>query len=291
LSGNPAVGSILTCNPGTWSGSPAPAIGRSWLADGQPIVGADGTTYAVQPTDAGKQLACRESASNAGGSGTATSDALTIPVPTSAPQNTAKPRVSGSATSGSTLTCSPGTWTGTPTPTLTYAWLTDGRPIVGATTQTYPVKDGDRGKQITCRETAANSAGSAAATSDPVSVPDAPPPTPQEERLAEAPQNQVATAFGLPSAKQCLSRRRFPLRVKQPPGVTIAKVSITLNNKRLKVRKADGRFRTVVDLRGLPKGRFTVKIVVTTRSGKTIRGARRYKTCTKRERNRNRSPV
>jgi hypothetical protein len=39
------------------------------------------------------------------------------------------------------------------------------------------------------------------------------------------------------------------------------------------------RFTATVDLRGLPKGRYTVKIVVTTTNGRTLTGIRVYHTC------------
>jgi hypothetical protein len=40
-----------------------------------------------------------------------------------------------------------------------------------------------------------------------------------------------------------------------------------------------GRFTATVDLRGLPKGRFTVTIRITTAGGRRITGARKYRTC------------
>ena len=36
-----------------------------------------------------------------------------------------------------------------------------------------------------------------------------------------------------------------------------------------------------VNLRGLPRGKFKVRIVVLTSEGKTLRGTRTYRTCTK----------
>ena len=51
-----------------------------------------------------------------------------------------------------------------------------------------------------------------------------------------------------------------------------------VNNKR--VKSLTGKKVTApVDLRGLPKGQFTVKITVTTTSGKTLTQTRKYKTC------------
>ena len=39
---------------------------------------------------------------------------------------------------------------------------------------------------------------------------------------------------------------------------------------------------TIVDLRGLPKGRFTVNITALTTTAKTIKGRRNYRTCSAR---------
>ncbi len=70
---------------------------------------------------------------------------------------------------------------------------------------------------------------------------------------------------------QCLSRRRFSIRVRGAhPKVTVA-------GKRVKVRKG----RAIVDLRGKPKGTVTVKVTVR-RKGRTVRETRVYKTCASR---------
>ena len=39
-----------------------------------------------------------------------------------------------------------------------------------------------------------------------------------------------------------------------------------------------------VDLRGLPKGQFVVKVTMTTATGKTLTQTRKYKTCTPKRR-------
>jgi hypothetical protein len=66
--------------------------------------------------------------------------------------------------------------------------------------------------------------------------------------------------------------------------VTIATVKLTLNGKALKTRKSAGRFAATVDLRGLRKGTYTLAVRVTTASGKTLKGNRRYHPCAKRGR-------
>ena len=89
----------------------------------------------------------------------------------------------------------------------------------------------------------------------------------------------------LPSNKKCASRRKFRIRIRQPGGIEIQTALVFLNGKKLRVltRKVFQRKRKVasVNLRGLPKGTFKVRIVVLTTEGTTLRGTRTYRTCTK----------
>lgn len=79
------------------------------------------------------------------------------------PASTVAPAITGSPSQGSTLTCSTGTWTNTPT-SYAYQWLQDGATIVGATASTYASVAGDVGHTISCRVTATNANGSGSAT-------------------------------------------------------------------------------------------------------------------------------
>jgi hypothetical protein len=92
----------------------------------------------------------------------------------------------------------------------------------------------------------------------------------------------------LPSTKKCVSRRKFRIRIRQPGGIKIQTALVFLNGKRIRTlkRRVFKRKRTTatVNLRGLPKGTFKVRIVVLTTSGKTLRGTRKYHTCTKKRR-------
>jgi hypothetical protein len=72
---------------------------------------------------------------------------------------------------GNTLTATPGTWTGTPTPTLTYQWERNSADIPGATGLTYVLVTADVGNNIRVRETGANVAGTATAWSAVVVMP------------------------------------------------------------------------------------------------------------------------
>ena len=82
----------------------------------------------------------------------------------------------------------------------------------------------------------------------------------------------------LPSARRCVSRRNFRIRLKQPRGLKLKSAVVTLNGRRVATRSGR-RVTAPVDLRGLPKGRFTVKISVTLTDGRKLSSTRRYRTC------------
>jgi hypothetical protein len=265
-----AVGDQERCNPGTWLHNPTFAF--VWLRDGTPIGGATAQLYTLTADDAGHSITCRVTATNAGGSNQATSNALAAaaPGPTS-PSNTTAPSITGAAVIDGVLTCAPGAWTGSPT--FTFQWLRDGTPIAGATQAKYTLTIDDTGHAITCRVSATNAGGSTSATSAATNV------TRLEQQLVTASPDVVATVLGLPVAKKCLSRRNFLIHVARLSALKIKRVVITVNGKRVKVSKVAGRFTARVDLRGLPKGKFTVKISVSTAAGNTLRGKRSYRTC------------
>jgi Big-like domain-containing protein len=98
--------------------------------------------------------------------------------PETPPANTSLPGVSGLAALGQTLSCSNGVWSGGIPQTYSYQWLRDGGAIPGATGPAYAVADADQGHTLTCVVTAANSGGSASATSAGVAIPPAPVITP-----------------------------------------------------------------------------------------------------------------
>jgi hypothetical protein len=81
-----------------------------------------------------------------------------------------------------------------------------------------------------------------------------------------------------PSNRRCLSRRHFRIRVRQLPGLRILAATVLVNARRVRVVRGR-RLTAPVDLRGLPKGRYTVEIRVFTVDGRLISGKRRYRTC------------
>jgi hypothetical protein len=79
VSGTPANGQHLTCHPGTPSGTTA-QLTYAWLRDLIPIAGAASSTYTVKGQDTGHHLQCQVTASDGGGSATAKSAFVTIPI-------------------------------------------------------------------------------------------------------------------------------------------------------------------------------------------------------------------
>jgi hypothetical protein len=98
------------------------------------------------------------------------------------------------------------------------------------------------------------------------------PPPPPVQQVA------VAGIFQLPSPKTCISRRSFGIRLRAPAGETLIEGEVFVNGKQAAVVRG-ARLRSTVDLKGLPKGRYTVLISVKTTSGKRYEGARHYRTC------------
>jgi hypothetical protein len=169
--GTPAVGQTLACSPGSWSGTPPPAFTYQWLRDQgrpneAPIELATASTYTVVAEDAGHSLACEVTATNGAGAESKLSSNR-LSVPGTKPEASVPPEVLGiePATVGDSLTCSPGTWSGSPAPSFSYQWLRDGQSIAGATGSTYTIAKADQLHSLSCQVTATNSEGSAKATS------------------------------------------------------------------------------------------------------------------------------
>jgi hypothetical protein len=96
-----------------------------------------------------------------------------------------------------------------------------------------------------------------------------------------APQTSLPGTGGTitaPSNKECVSRRDFDIHVIQIKGLVYRQVSVEVNGHTVSVVRGS-RIGAPVDLRGLPKGRYTVRIAVTTTSGRRITATRSYHTC------------
>ena len=146
-----------------WQRCAADGSGCSAIAD------ASGTSYTLADGDAGSTIQAVVTATNVGGSSSATSAATPVisrptppPVP---PVNSVPPAIAGDATVGSTLTLDTGTWSD-PQASITVVWqrcAADGTactPIADATGRSYAPIDADVGSTLEAVVTATDSGGS-----------------------------------------------------------------------------------------------------------------------------------
>ncbi len=116
------------------------------------------------------------------------------------------------------------------------------------------------------------------------SPPPPPPPAPPVPQPVFKPKAVAFSALvSLPSTRRCVSRRAFRIRLRVPSGVQISSAEVRVNGKRVRTIKRS-RITAPVDLRNLPRGRFSVEIRVKLADGRTIKGTRKYRTCTKKRR-------
>ena len=170
LVGNGAVGSVVTCNPGAWSGSPSPTFSYDFRVNAVSVQSGASNTYTPLIGDDTKTLTCLVTATNTQGSASeGTSNSLVIGT---APSNTVAPVISGTNTFGSTLTTTDGTFTGTAPITYTYQWRRGGLPIAGQTASTYVIGASDSLAAITCEVTATNTYGFDSEVSNTITVQD-----------------------------------------------------------------------------------------------------------------------
>ncbi len=161
VTGTPAVGQTLSCQPGSWTESPSFSFG--WLRNGVLIAGANTNSLALTSADAGAAIQCRVTATFRGLSTAATS--APAGVATGLAANSRRPAITGALRRGSRVTCSPGTWSATPS--FAFAWLRNGRAISGAKSRTYRPAARDVGAALQCRVVATTAGGSVAAESPP----------------------------------------------------------------------------------------------------------------------------
>jgi hypothetical protein len=176
ISGNAQDGQTLSASTGTWSGTAPFTYAYQWRrcdtagANCVDVTGATGQTYALVAADVGKTIRVAVTATNPGGSTTATSDPTAV-VAAAPPVNTSPPSISGTAQQGQTLSASTGSWSGTAPVTYAYQWRrcdTGGAgcaDIAGATATTYTLVAADLGTTIRVAVTGSNSAGSSVASS------------------------------------------------------------------------------------------------------------------------------
>jgi hypothetical protein len=114
--------------------------------------------------DEGHNIKCTVTATNTQGSASADSNTV-VPTAVPAPTNSVAPAITGTPTTGQAVTCSQGTWTGSPTG-YAYQWKRNGSSISGATSSVYTLQVADEGTAVNCTVTATNAGGSTPADSN-----------------------------------------------------------------------------------------------------------------------------
>ena len=187
ISGTTTDRSVLTANPGTWTGTPAPTYAYQWRrcnaagASCTDIPSATGSTYTLTATDVGSTIRVVVTGSSTAGTATATAPQTAV-IAALAPFVTVPPALSGTTQQGSALTLSQGTWDGTPTITYARSWQRCNAAgascvtIAGQTGTTYTLTATDVGSTIRGVVTATNAGGSTPATTTQSAVITAVPP-------------------------------------------------------------------------------------------------------------------
>lgn len=161
IAGAPAlyVDSQIETTNGTWSGSPT-SFTYQWKR-GATNIGTNANTYTLVSADAGLNITCVVTATNATGSTNATSN-VNVPLALSAPTNIDLPVIDDGITyyfGGPPIVFTGNVWDGNPVPVLTYQWLRGNANITGATNNTYNIIEADVNAYVSVKCIATNSQG------------------------------------------------------------------------------------------------------------------------------------
>jgi hypothetical protein len=150
IAGTMRVGSTATATPGTW-GPGSVSLAYQWKRNGTNITDATAETYVIVGADLGASITVEVTATRAGYTTVVkTSVARTALAGTFT--NSVAPVITGTASVGSVLTTTQGTWLPSPD-SVTYQWFRGSSAIPGATNSTYTLVIRDRSKKITVRVT------------------------------------------------------------------------------------------------------------------------------------------
>ena len=86
-------------------------------------------------------------------------------------------------------------------------------------------------------------------------------------------------AIQAPPAAGCLSARAFTIHIRPPARMKYRKVTVKLNGRPIHVSRRRNTTTARIDLRGRPRGAYTVAITIVTRKGTVIRISRTYHAC------------
>ncbi len=140
------VGATLTSTAPMWNQSGVTTT-YQWLRDGGAIGQADQTTYTLSVDDFGKDISLRVTGRRPSyADGSSVSNVVRVGAGGSL-QATTQPRITGTATPGSTLSVESGAWSQAPS-SFTYQWLRTGAPIPRATGSSYSLTVEDAGKDV-----------------------------------------------------------------------------------------------------------------------------------------------
>ncbi|MFL6240293.1 MAG: LamG-like jellyroll fold domain-containing protein [Actinomycetes bacterium] len=188
MSGALVDGATLTSTPGTWSGTPTVTFTYQWQtspdnAAWTDLTGATLDTYTLGPGDVGdyvRVVVTGHNDASSTGSAPAPSQGPVAPAPVAVVVN---PSVSGATAVQSTLTVSPGTWSGTNVSDPAYTWLRCPQGVVppdvstctgvfanSGTPAQYTLVDADRDSVVVVAVTRSNTVNTVTAYTAPSGV-------------------------------------------------------------------------------------------------------------------------
>lgn len=143
IAGSTTVDQTLTASAGAW-GPGGVALAYQWYRDGSAVAGATGTSYELQPSDAGARITLRISGSGGAYTSLNRTSKATSAVAKAPLTSTPVPTISGSVRVGGVVSAAAGTW-GPTSVSLAYQWFRNGERITGANAATYAVPARDLG--------------------------------------------------------------------------------------------------------------------------------------------------
>jgi len=252
VSGTALPGQVMTCSPGTWTGSPS--FSYQWRRADNDIVGATGPQYTVTAADHGWPLSCSVTAKTVADRAVASSSPRAPVVP--ALIVTRAPQITGTTIVGYAVRCDGAAFSGSGAVNITaYAWYRDGVKIDWpAQDSHYILTSADAGHRLTCSATATNDTTSLTATSGPVVV-DGRVTIPEQPRLsarisAKTVRRAALLRTGLPVKVTCSQRCVVSVVVRQgghvagratttlkAGGARTIRIRMSARVKRVKARK------------------------------------------------------
>jgi hypothetical protein len=117
-------------------------------------------------------------------------------------------------------------------------------------------------------------------TPSPTPIPPTATPTPPSANKPNPTPPAVSPeqVFTLPSSKRCVSRRKLKIKVRRARGVAVVQTTVFVGKRKVATKRGKT---AVINLKGLPKGTFRVKVVAKLSDGRQLVLKRTYRTCTK----------